>query len=148
MTNLNPHQVGINLTISQDGSDYGIYFTFDVKNDDIDEVVSELVKTCNLDEEEGLELKRVMESQLQQAIGQLPPPEITHSNTKPKYYFEPSDDADLANEKEYQALLAQQRKALADIESRHDREQKEMISRLKGVPVNSHKIVDDLIVFS
>lgn len=150
MTNLNWHQVSINLTIHQDNSDYRVFFPFDTLNDDVDEVVGELVKTCNLTDEEGQEIKQMIEEQLRQAMGQLPPPALTRDSVSPlntQINYD-SDDEDVANDPEYKVLIAQQKRTLADIEARHQQEQKDLIARIqRGDHPQIPQVCDDLIIF-
>ncbi|EAY17301.1 hypothetical protein TVAG_266640 [Trichomonas vaginalis G3] len=152
----NPHSVvQINLTIhaEQDDDDLRILFPFDTQKDNIDQVVKELVNEINLTDEEGVELKAVIENQLKQALGtgsQSSSAIKSSSGVAPVQpsNLDESDDADVLNDREYQALLSQQAKQLADIELRHSQEQKELIAKLqRGTPVTSSQNPDDLIFF-
>lgn len=146
-------QVNINLTIHADEDDLRISFPFDTQKDNVDEIVKELVNEIGLTDEEGAELKVVIENQLAQSLGST-----TASNSAIKSSsgipqpqtpnLDESDDADVQNDREYQALLNQQRRQLAEIEMRHSNEQKELIAKLqRGTPVNAPQTCDDLIIF-
>lgn len=144
------NQVQINLTIHQDQEDVRVSFPFNTQSDDVDEVVKALINEIGLTDEEGVELKQVIESQLAFSRQSSSSSKISNSGITPIIVnpLDESDDADVANDREYQSLLEEQRKQLEEIERRHVQEQKELIEKLqRGTPLGATQNVDDLIIF-
>ena len=64
--------------------------------------------------------------------------------------FSDSDDADVANDPEYKALLNQQRNELMTVERRHEAERKDLIAKLQrgaSFPTQQPAACNDLIMF-
>lgn len=153
-------KVQIHLTIHQDGGDLKIDFDFDTANDDINQIVKELVETCDLSPDESEELKQIIQIQVaratnvqQQPATSTPPPASHMSNGS----FAPidtgmddlSDDQDVLDDPEYKALLEEQERELKNMEQRHQNEQKDLMYKItRDSPSSPSPYADDLLIWS
>lgn len=143
-------QVHINLVIHTEEDDVHISFNFDTQKDNVDQIVKELITEIGLTPDEGIELKRAIENQLKVALGtgSLSSDFDSIAKSRQNSFIDESDDADVQNDREYQALLEQQRRQLSELEIRQTNEQKELIAKLqRGSPINTPQTCDDLIIF-
>lgn len=142
--------VEIHLTIHNDEGDIQVDFPFDTRTDDINEVVAELAKECNLQLEEQKEVKSLIQMQIAKAQ-----PKANGSVSKFENFEQVTADSNLAddideqvfNDPEYQALLERHRREIAKLEETHLKQQRALVNGTSN-PINACNACDDLIVFS
>jgi len=139
------HNVQIHLTIHQDGEDIRVDFDFDTEKDNIDDVVGELVNTCNLTQEDSIELKQMIQQQINKKTQSHT---VTNSPFEPLSVFEDlnESDSDVRDDPEYRSLLNSQKSELEALEAQHMKEQEELSNKLQKEQSQSHS-TDDLIIF-
>lgn len=112
--------MNIHLTIHKSQEDVHVDFPFDIENDNIDDVVSALVETAGLTEDDRESIKALMKKQIDSMASD----------------GEPIDDP------EYTKLLEEQKQELAELDRRHAAEQDALLKKLMG------KDDDDLLIFN
>ncbi|OHT16138.1 hypothetical protein TRFO_13468 [Tritrichomonas foetus] len=130
-------KVQIHLTVHQENDDIHIDFDFDTKNDDLDGVVNELIKTLGLSQAEAKEIKGMVVEQIEKTKQKA----FQKPETAPPIDTIPydSDDEEI-DDPEYLALLDQQKRQIAEMDARHLKEQQMLIQKLSTN-------IDDLLIF-
>lgn len=141
-------RIQIHLTIHQEGEDVRIDFPFDIHNDSINQVVAELNEQCNFTPEEIIDLKQMIEAQIQKKTSAAKSIRNSGNAFEPiQITEEKNSDDEFMDDPEYAALIEQQKKELAALQERHLKEQQEL-SANGTIPSASppHKC-DDLLLF-
>lgn len=133
---LSPNDVQVHLVVHQQNEDLKIDFNFNKLNDDIDSIVTELIETLGMTEEDRGTIKSLIEQQIN------PPPKQGQPNHDT--YFEPiaenppsdqsddsSDDADITDP-EYKSLLEKQRRDMQNLLSRQLSERRELAQQIQA----------------
>lgn len=134
--------VDINLIIHRDNDNIKIGFPFDVNNDNVDKIVSELSEALRLRENESIQVKEAFEEQLKHAIERM---NSENGQMFDLYSSDLSDsmDEEVFSDPEYQDLLRRQREEIDALEENHVNSQRDMV-----IHPSSPGTMEDLIMFS